>query len=54
MLNALRNAGMNPSDIEYVNAHGTSTPLGDIAEATAVKAAFGDHTKSSWSAPPNP
>ncbi len=45
MLNALRNAGLNPSDIEYVNAHGTSTPLGDIAEATAVKAAFGDHTK---------
>jgi 3-oxoacyl-[acyl-carrier-protein] synthase II len=45
MLNALRNAGMNPSDIDYVNAHGTSTPLGDIAEATAVKAAFGDHTK---------
>jgi 3-oxoacyl-[acyl-carrier-protein] synthase II len=45
MLNALRNTGMNPSDIDYVNAHGTSTPLGDIAEATAVKAAFGDHTK---------
>lgn len=45
MLNALRNAGLNPSDIEYVNAHGTSTPLGDIAEATAVKAAFGDHAK---------
>ena len=45
MLNALRNAGLNPSDIEYVNAHGTSTPLGDIAEATAVKAAFGEHTR---------
>ena len=45
MMNALRNASLNPSDIDYVNAHGTSTPLGDIAEATAVKAAFGDHTK---------
>jgi 3-oxoacyl-[acyl-carrier-protein] synthase II len=45
MLNALNNAGMNPSDVDYVNAHGTSTPLGDLAEATAVKAAFGDHTK---------
>ena len=45
MLNALHNASMNPSDVDYVNAHGTSTPLGDLAEATAVKAAFGDHTK---------
>ncbi len=45
MGNALRNASLNASDIDYVNAHGTSTPLGDIAEATAVKAAFGDHTK---------
>ena len=45
MLNALRNAEMNPSDIDYVNAHGTSTPLGDIAEATAVNRAFGDHAK---------
>ena len=45
MLNAMKNASLNPSDIEYVNAHGTSTPLGDVAEATAVKAAFGDHAK---------
>ena len=45
MLNALKNASLNPTDIEYVNAHGTSTPLGDIAEATAVKAAFADHAK---------
>ncbi len=45
MLNALHNASMNPSAVDYVNAHGTSTPLGDLAEATAVKAAFGDHTK---------
>jgi 3-oxoacyl-[acyl-carrier-protein] synthase II len=43
MVNALRNAGMNPADIDYVNAHGTSTPLGDIAECTAVKRAFGEH-----------
>ena len=45
MLNAMKNASLNPTDIEYVNAHGTSTPLGDVAEATAVKAAFGDHAK---------
>ena len=45
MLNAMKNASLNPSDIEYVNAHGTSTPLGDVAEATAVKAAFADHAK---------
>jgi 3-oxoacyl-[acyl-carrier-protein] synthase II len=43
MENALRNARMNPSDIDYVNAHGTSTPLGDIAETTALKRSFGDH-----------
>lgn len=46
MLNALRNASLNTTDVEYVNAHGTSTPLGDIAEATAVKAAFGEHSKN--------
>lgn len=40
---ALRNAGMNPSDVDYVNAHGTSTPLGDVAETMAVKRALGDH-----------
>jgi 3-oxoacyl-[acyl-carrier-protein] synthase II len=43
MLNALRNAGMQPADIDYINAHGTSTPLGDVAECVAVKRAFGDH-----------
>lgn len=45
MRNALANAGLNADTVDYVNAHGTSTPLGDLAEATAVKAAFGDHTK---------
>lgn len=43
MLNALKNAGMQTTDVEYINAHGTSTPLGDIAECVAVKRAFGDH-----------
>ncbi len=43
MTNALRNAGVNVDDVQYVNAHGTSTPLGDKAETVAVKRAFGDH-----------
>ena len=42
---ALRNAGMNADEVDYVNAHGTSTPLGDIAETVAVKRCFGDHAK---------
>ncbi len=45
MQNALRNAGMNPDQIDYINAHGTSTPLGDKNETEAVKAAFGDHAR---------
>jgi 3-oxoacyl-[acyl-carrier-protein] synthase II len=45
MRNALRNGGMNLDDIDYINAHGTSTPLGDIAECVAVKRAFGEHAK---------
>ena len=44
-LNALRNAGANIDDVEYVNAHGTSTPLGDLAETMALKLAFGDHAR---------
>jgi len=43
MLAAMRNAGMNPGDVQYVNAHGTSTPLGDANETAAMKAAFGEH-----------
>ncbi|MGQ9724213.1 MAG: beta-ketoacyl-ACP synthase II [Tepidimonas sp.] len=43
MLNALRNAGLNPDQVNYVNAHGTSTPLGDVNETKAIKAALGDH-----------
>ena len=46
MVNALRNAGMQPTDIDYINAHGTSTPLGDLAECIAVKRAFGEHAKA--------
>jgi 3-oxoacyl-[acyl-carrier-protein] synthase II len=43
MLNALRDAQLNPSDVQYLNAHATSTPLGDRAETIAIKHAFGDH-----------
>lgn len=45
MLNALRNAGVNPDQVDYLNAHGTSTPLGDLNETNAIKAALGDHAK---------
>jgi len=43
MINALKNARMAPADIDYINAHGTSTPIGDLAECTAVERAFGEH-----------
>ena len=45
MANALQNAGINPDEVDYINAHGTSTPLGDVAETVAVKHCFGDHAK---------
>ncbi|MDZ4822548.1 MAG: beta-ketoacyl-ACP synthase II [Flavobacteriales bacterium] len=43
MKNALEDAGMIPSDIDYINVHGTSTPLGDVQEARAIQAVFGEH-----------
>ena len=43
MINALSDCDLKPSDIDYINVHGTSTPLGDIAELTAIKAVLGDH-----------
>ena len=43
MVNALRDAQLNPTDVQYVNAHATSTDLGDLAETIAVKRCFGDH-----------
>ena len=45
MRNALRDAGLNADQVQYLNAHGTSTPLGDVNETNAIKAAFGDHAK---------
>lgn len=45
MMNALRNAKVDVSDVNYINAHGTSTPLGDISETVAVKRCFGEHAK---------
>ncbi len=43
MKNALEDAGMNPEDIDYINAHGTSTPVGDVSEVKAIKEVFGEH-----------
>ena len=42
---ALRHGGLNPSDISYINAHGTSTPQGDVCETQAIKSVFGDHAR---------
>ena len=46
MTNALSNGGINATEVDYINAHGTSTPLGDIAETIAVKRCFGDHAQN--------
>ena len=46
MAMALKNAGVNADQVQYLNAHGTSTPLGDLNETNAIKAAFGEHAKS--------
>ena len=45
MVNAIKNAGINVDDCQFINAHGTSTPLGDANETNAIKATFGDHAK---------
>jgi len=45
MVNALRDASLNAADVQYINAHATSTPLGDKAETVAMKRAFGDHAR---------
>jgi 3-oxoacyl-[acyl-carrier-protein] synthase II len=45
MVNAIKNAGINVDDLQFINAHGTSTPLGDTNETNAIKATFGDHAK---------
>jgi len=45
MRNALQDAGLNPQDVDYVNAHGTSTPVGDVAETMAIHKAFGSHAR---------
>ncbi|SHG28672.1 3-oxoacyl-[acyl-carrier-protein] synthase II [Salegentibacter echinorum] len=45
MENCLRNAGMNPDDVDAINTHGTSTPLGDVAELKAISKVFGEHAK---------
>jgi 3-oxoacyl-[acyl-carrier-protein] synthase II len=46
MMNAIRDANIKPEDVDYVNAHGTSTPIGDVLETKAIKRAFGEHATS--------
>ncbi|HEY1043005.1 MAG TPA: beta-ketoacyl-ACP synthase II [Telluria sp.] len=45
MVSAMKIAGVNPAEVDYINAHGTSTPLGDVAEVQGIKKTFGDHAK---------
>lgn len=45
MKNCLENAGLNPEDVDHINTHGTSTPLGDVAELKAISEVFGEHAK---------
>lgn len=45
MANALRNAGIRPDEVDYINAHGTSTPAGDVAESQAIMQVFGEHAQ---------
>ena len=46
MLNCLRDAGISPEEVDHINTHGTSTPLGDVAELKAIGKVFGEHTKN--------
>ena len=46
MKNCLENSGINPEDVDHINTHGTSTPLGDVAELKAISAVFGEHAKN--------
>ncbi|MBU3011227.1 beta-ketoacyl-ACP synthase II [Polaribacter vadi] len=46
MKNCLENSGINPEDVDHINTHGTSTPLGDVAELKAISEVFGDHAKN--------
>lgn len=48
MAATLNDASLNPEDLQYINAHGTSTPVGDEIETSAIKSVFGDHAKSLW------
>ena len=46
MKNCLENSGINPEDVDHINTHGTSTPLGDVAELKAISEVFGEHAKN--------
>ena len=46
MKNCLENAGVKPEEVDHINTHGTSTPLGDVAELKAISEVFGDHAKN--------